>query len=338
MAKKPTKAPPVRKASKTPKTTKARIEDTPMAPVVDIKDELVRDATPKAPPVRAAAMFEQHPPIPNVFKLTARAWRLLQDNWKVFGLIILLYAAMNIVLIQGLMVSSNLTGLHDVLKQGQTSGFGHFVDNLSLTTTLIGASGSSVAPTAGPYQFIMAVLVSLAVIWCARELFAKREISVRSAFYQSTYPLVAFLLTGLLVIIQLLPLGIGSAIYSIVVANGIATDVFLEIVFLLLFLVLAGVSLYLLCSSVFALYIVTLPDLTPWAAARTARDLVAHRRFTIMRKLLWLPLILIVACVAVMLPFVWLIPAAAPWAFIVVTSVMLIYGHLYMYTLYRSLI
>jgi hypothetical protein len=319
------------------KTVRANAAGVPMASPVSITDEKMV-GVPKAAPVRGSASFEEHSPIPNVFRLTATAWDVLRSHWQVFVSIMLIYAGMNIIFIQGLHAESNLPALQTALNQVPTSGFGHVVDGVSLITTLIGASGTSVAPTAGPYQFVLAVVVSLAVIWGCREVFAKRDFSVRDMFYKGMYPFIPFLLVGLLILMQLLPFAIGSALYSIVVANGIASGLLLQGVFIALFLVLTGVSLYLLCSSVFALYIVTLPGMAPWASSRTARDLVAHRRFTIMRKLLFLPLLLFLVCCVVLLPFVWWWAAAAIWVFTLVSAVLLVFGHIYMYTLYRALI
>jgi hypothetical protein len=319
------------------KTVRKNAAGVPMAAPVDIKDEKMNDA-PKVRPVGGSALFEEHPPIPNVIKLTVAAWDILRNNWQVFGGVMLIYAAMNIIFIQGLHAESNLPSLQSTLNQVPTSGLGHVADGVSLITTLIGASGTSVAPTAGPYQFILAVVVSLATIWGCREVFAKRNFSIRDLFYKGMYPFIPFLLVGLLILMQLLPFAIGSALYSIVVANGIASGLLLQAVFIVLFLLLMGVSLYLLCSSLFALYIVTLPGMAPWASSRTARDLVAHRRFTIMRKLLFLPLLLFAVCCVVLLPFVLWWAAAAIWAFTLLAAALLVFGHIYMYTLYRALI
>ncbi|HSW98487.1 MAG TPA: hypothetical protein VLF71_01480 [Candidatus Saccharimonadales bacterium] len=295
-------------------------------------------ATPKAPPIRANALFEEHPPIPSAFALTASAVRIIARYWQIFLGVAVAYAALNIVFIQGMHVASNITTLQKAASQVPGGFFGRLGDGVSLVATLIGSGGNSVAPTSGPYQLMMAVVASLALIWFLREAFAGHQFSFRDGFYKGMAPLMTFLLTGLVVLAHLLPLAAGAAIYSIVVANAIASGPFLQLVFMTLFLVLAAISLYLVSSSLFAMYIVTLPGMTPWAATRTARDLVAHRRFTIIRKLLFLPFLLLLVCIVVLLPFVLWIPVAAAWVFTVLAALLLVFAHSYLYTLYRALI
>ena len=89
------------------------------------------------------------------------------------------------------------------------------------------------------------------------------------------YPLIPFILVLLVCCLQLLPLIIGSSLYSLVVSNGIAVQPIEKFVWALLFASLALLSLYMITSSLFALYISTLPDMTPMKALRSARELVA---------------------------------------------------------------
>jgi hypothetical protein len=91
-------------------------------------------------------------------------------------------------------------------------------------------------------------------------------------------------------------------------------------------------------SSVFALYIVTLPNVTPMAALRSARDLVLHRRWLIMRKVLFLPVALLVIAAIIMVPVIILSPAVAEWLFFGLSMLALAVVHSYMYGLYRELI
>ena len=62
----------------------------------------------------------------------------------------------------------------------------------------------------------------------------------------------------------------------------------------------------------FALYIVTLPDMTPMKALRSARELVRYRRWTVLRKVLFLPLMLLVVAAIIMVPIIILADAAGP--------------------------
>ena len=94
----------------------------------------------------------------------------------------------------------------------------------------------------------------------------------------------------------------------------------------------------MISSSIFALYIVTLPDMTPLKALRSARQLVRHRRWTVLRKILFLPILLIVVAAIVMLPIIIWTPPLAQWIFFVLTMFAIAAVHAYAYALYRELL
>ncbi|HTB49059.1 MAG TPA: hypothetical protein VK712_03175, partial [Verrucomicrobiae bacterium] len=158
------------------------------------------------------------------------------------------------------------------------------------------------------------------------------------AYYRGMYPLIPFILVLIVVGLQLIPFLIGSALYSLIVTNGIATNLPEKLVCALIFALFALWSLYMISSSLFALYIVTLPDMTPRKALRSARELVRHRRWTALRKILCLPIILLLAAAIIMLPIIiWLTPLAQ-WIFFILTMFAVVAVHAYMYTLYRELL
>jgi hypothetical protein len=94
----------------------------------------------------------------------------------------------------------------------------------------------------------------------------------------------------------------------------------------------------MLASSLFALYIVTLPGMTPIRALRSARGLVRYRRWTVIRKILWLPLLLLLVAAVIMLPIIIWLTAVAQWVFFILSMFALLAVHSYMYALYRELL
>lgn len=73
-------------------------------------------------------------------------------------------------------------------------------------------------------------------------------------------------------------------------------------------------------------------------ALRSARELVRYRRWTVLRKILFLPVVLLVAAAVVMVPIIiWLTPLAQ-WIFFLLTMFALVAVHAYMYNLYRELL
>jgi hypothetical protein len=142
----------------------------------------------------------------------------------------------------------------------------------------------------------------------------------------------------LIVSLQLLPLLIGSSLYSLVITNGIAVNALEKGLWLVFFLALALWTLYMISASLFALYIVTLPEMTPLKALRSARELVRGRRWTVLRKILYLPLLLLVVAAIIMVPIIIWLTALAQWVFFLLTMFSLIAIHTYMYNLYRELL
>jgi hypothetical protein len=259
-------------------------------------------------------------------------------NWQTFLFLSLIYAFLYLILVRGLSGGINLTAIKSSLNH--TKGASSLSVGLSLLSDLVGnsSSGQSSGVNSGVYQTILLIIVSLAIIWALRQVYNKTKIRVRDAFYKGMYPVIQFTLVLLVIAIEFIPLLIGAALYSQVITNGIAVGVPEKIIWAIIFILLALVSLYLSTSTLFALYIVTLPDMTPFKAMRSARALVRQRRFLVLRKILFLPVIVILGVVIVMLPIIILLTPIASWIFLIIAISLLVFFHSYIYALYRELI
>lgn len=276
--------------------------------------------------------------LPSIWQLAKRTSQMLWLHRRLFIGITLIYGFVNLLLVQGFSSGADVSTLKESFNQAFTGNFGFLTSSISTFVVLLGTAGNTTSQTAGAYQVFLAIVVSLAIIWALRQVAAAGNPRVRDAFYRGMAPLVPFMLVLLVIGFQLLPLTIGSGLYSIVVNNGIAVYAVEKIIWALLAGVLALLTFYLLSSSLFALYIVTLPDMTPMKALRSARELVRHRRWTVLRKLLGLPVILFVAAAIVMLPIIIILTPLAQWVFFVLTMFSLVAIHAYIYTLYRELL
>ena len=286
-----------------------------------------KPARPK-PPVR----------LPNVWQLTTTAAQTLWQWRGLFAGITAVYGALNLLLVQGLADSTSISNLKDQLDQTFSGHLGSLGSSLGTFVTLAGGAGNGSSQTAGAYQLFLGLIASLAIIWALRQVLAGTRLRVRDAYYRGMYPLVPFALVLLMISLQLLPLLLGSLLYSVVNANGIVIHAAERLIWAVVGIALALWSAYMISSSVFALYIVTLPDMTPVKALRSARQLVHGRRWTVLRKLLWLPLLLLAVAAIIMLPIIlWLTPLAQ-WVFFVLTMSALLAAHAYVYTLYRELL
>lgn len=287
---------------------------------------------------RPNKVSKHHISLPSVWKLTKTTSLTLWRHRRLFVGITIIYGLLNLVLVQGLAATNDVGSLKDQLNQIFTGHFGSLASSLSIFVVLVGSAGNGSSQTAGAYQLFLGLISSLAVIWALRQLLAGSTIRIRDTYYQGMYPLIPFVLVLLVICIQLLPLLIGSTLYSLVVTNGIAVYTAEKLLWLAVFIALTLTSLYMISSSLFALYIVTLPDMTPIKALRSARELVEHRRWTLLRKLVALPVILFVLAAVIMLPIIIWLTALAQWVFFLLTMFALVAVHTYVYTLYRELL
>jgi hypothetical protein len=294
----------------------------------------------KAPQYKSFRLHKRikHPEkLPGSFALLRQSMGLLRRHWRVFGGILLVYGLLNLLLVRGFGGSLDLQQLKISLQEiGDDAG--QLATGFTLFGLLLGSGGESGEPDAGIYQSTLLVLVSLALVWTLRQVMAGKKTGVREAFYRGMYPLVPFILVLLVIGLQLLPLAIGGGLYSMVVTSGIAVTVAEKALWALIFFLLALLSLYMVSSSIFGLYIVTLPDMTPMKALRSARQLVLHRRWAVMRKLFILPLALLILSALIIIPLILFVTFAAEAVFFAFSIVALALAHSYIYLLYRELL
>lgn len=277
--------------------------------------------------------------LPGAFRLMKTALGTLIRHWKLFLVVVLIYGALNLVLVQGFQAVSGVSETKAVLDEFFSGNWGRLASGLTVFTYLLGsASGNASNPTAGAYQLMLTLVVSLAVIWLLRQVYAGHEVRARDGFYRGMTPLVQFVLVLLVVCLQLIPMAIGLLLYSTVVASGIAVTGLELFVWALLAFLLTLLSLYMVTSSIFALYVVTLPDMTPLRALRSTRELVANRRWMVMRKVLFLPLALVVLAAIIVLPFILFLTPLAAWVFLILTMLLIPVVHSYLYALYRAML
>lgn len=276
--------------------------------------------------------------LPNSLQLFKSSIRQLLGHKKLFLGIVLVYLLLTIILVKGLGLDNNLIELKAALEETFTGGTGKLLTGLTVFSVLVGTTGTADSEVASTYQSMLLIVVSLALIWALRQASAMNKVGVRDAFYKGMYPLIPFLLIMIVIGLQLIPLLIGSTLYGIVDANGLAVNAGEKLVWFLLLGLFAVLSLYMVSSSLFALYIVTLPDVRPMQALRSARELVRYRRWAVMRKVLFLPAILLIISVFIMVPLILFVTPIAEWMFFVLTMFSLALVHSYMYVFYRKLL
>lgn len=277
-----------------------------------------------------------NPPLPNVKVLSQQALDLIRKNKKFFAVFTLAYALLNLLFIQ----SSNGFDLRQAQELVGNSVGGTLPTSLALYSELIGSSTKLKSQTASLYQFIIVFLFSLALIYGIRHMYGQeaKKVSVKTAFYKGMTPVVPVLFVLMVLALQLLPLSIGSGLYSTVVNGGLAVNTLEQILWLVFVISTALLSLYLVSGSLFALIIVTLPDMKPIQALRSSRELVRFRRLQVIRKLVFIALALLVVLGIFVVPFIAFVPSLAQAAFFIASMVALPLALTYLYSLYRNML
>jgi hypothetical protein len=269
--------------------------------------------------------------IDNVLVISRNSINVLWQNRKLFSGIMLIYALLYIFFVRGL---ANLPSSSSLI-----SGSGKLFSGFSIFSLIFVASSSSNSnPSGSMLQSLLLIIISLVLIWTLRHIYKGKKVTIRDGYYKALYPLIPFILILLFIGLELLPLIIGSTLYSIIVTQGIAINVVEKGASIAILVGLIILSLYFLSSSIFALYIVTLDDMTPVKALRSAKQLVKGRRAVVLRKILFMPLALIISTSIIVLPFILIYPPLAAWIIFLLTVIVIAVAHSYLYNLYRELI
>ncbi|MBA3757525.1 hypothetical protein H0X09_01540 [Candidatus Saccharibacteria bacterium] len=291
-----------------------------------------KKATQKAASKPVKRVVHEVTKIPGSFYLTKYVLGIFKQNWRVLGGITLIYVLVNSLFANGI---SNFTSALTSIDDNTGAGSGTVFGALNGFAGLLGGNGS---PTGSALQTVLVIIESLVIIWALRHLVAGKPISIKQAYYHSMGPLVPFVIVLSVIVIQLIPLTLGTAALGVVLSSVFTSESLVIILFSILFTILAAWSLYMLTSSVLALYIVTLPDMHPRQALRAAKSLVKSRRWQLMRRLVYVPLFILVVMAAVVLPLAILLPWAAVIAYYLIGALSILFVHTFLYSLYRSLI
>lgn len=296
----------------------------------------IRKLTKKQNRAKAKNHIKTRKPLPGSFKLAWHVFGIFKSHWRTLGGIVLVYLLLNIVFASGI---SNISGNFDSIKTELQTGGGHNLWHAAGGfANLVASSGSSGSSTGSSLQSALFIIESLVIIWSLRHLLSGQPVTVKGAYYKAMTPLIPFLLVIAVIIIQLLPVTIGALVLA-VVSTSVFTNTAVATGFSIGMLVLLACwSLYMISSSIIALYIVTLPDIEPRQALRSARDLVRFRRLLVIRKVLFMPILIFIVMGLVIVPLILFAKPVVPAVFYILSMLAILFAHSYLYSLYRGLI
>jgi hypothetical protein len=136
----------------------------------------------------------------------------------------------------------------------------------------------------------------------------------------------------------LLPISFGAVTVSSVLTSVVSNLTLAAWLSWIFFILLAGWSFYMLSSSIFAIYIVTLPEMPPRESLRSAKKLVNRRRMAVLPRVVYLPVFILVVMAAAIIPLILLASFLVAPVFYVLSMLAILFVHAYLYSLYRSLL
>ncbi len=320
-------------AKKTKKKKQPRVE----VPVVvgTSKVRIRKPAKPRFLSVRKPKLVNQKK-LPSTFSLLLDAKRHIWRNRKVFFGVVAVFLLLNLIFVKGFASTLDISNLKDQLLQ---TGSGASA-NVALVNALFGAGNSGSTEVSGLYQSLILIIVTLAFVWLYRHTSGpeKLKIKIRQPFYDGMSPLVPFLIVMCVIGLQLIPMLAGLGILGTVLSNNLAATGIEQTLWALLTLALTILTFYLISSSLFALVIVTLPGTGPRAALKDARQVVAGRRWIIMRKLLLMAIIVAVGFWLLIFLSIAVVPLLAEWIFFGLSAVLVPVVIGFIYKLYRAML
>lgn len=262
--------------------------------------------------------------LPSIFSLLNQTAVFIRGNWRSLGSVLAVYIAIDLVFGNG------LSTIRDAINNFNSSS-----DRLASLGNLIGIGANSGGTSTSALPGFLSVIMLMVFILLIKQLAAGKWLGVKETYYRCMYPLVPFLLVVAVIILQLLPMALGSLI--LVSVFGGSPGTLAAVVFTAIFIALSAWSIYMLSSSIFALFIVTEPESQPLKAFAKAKMLVAGRRWQIVVRILPLPFLMFAAAFLVLLPVALIAKSLAPPLFYLLEVCALPIAAVYSYFLHTEL-
>ena len=177
--------------------------------------------------------------------------KILFKNWRLFGLLILVVVAMNILFV-GLMSEETYQTVQDSIDESsevlQYGEIGRVAKSglLLISTVTTGGLTKGMTEVQQVFAFLFGSITILVTIYLLRHLLAGNHPRLRDGLYNALTPLISTMLVLLLVFVHMIPIFIFTIVYS----TAIATDFLSQPLYAFLFW-LFGSLLILLSAYLF---------------------------------------------------------------------------------------
>ncbi len=275
--------------------------------------------------------------ISSSFKIIKQSLLFLWKYRKFWSLFLLIYFLVDLIFVRGLSSGLNIASLKSEFSSVFSGSSSKVNAGLSVLLLLIGSNSSSSSGGSSSIGFFLFIFTALAIIWSFDKLMNSQKITVKEAIYKGIYPIIPFLLAIFYIALQLVPVTVGALIYSTVKNNGIAVGVVEQIIWLILFILSAFWSLYMISSSLFSPFYIALDHKNPVQAIKTASQSVKGLRLKIMGRLLVMIVSLVLSILVIMVLGILLLGNIANWLFFLISILIIPITISYIYHLYLEI-
>lgn len=273
--------------------------------------------------------------------------RMLRNRKWVYIRFILIFLALSTLFIGALQVD-NITSVNQVIDSANsgTDIFGP-VSRAAVTvgSSIMGALNNNLSDVQYVYVSALIIIAMLTVIWLLRHQLAGKKLKVRDGLYAAAAPIAAEYVLVVVGIAQLIPAALATLIYVSATTSGILDGGIETAMFSLALLFIVVLTLYFMTTTLFAMFIASIPGTYPMQAYHAARKIVVGQRLRLLLRLLWMVIILLAVWFIVLVPLVIVVNSigggsswAIPIAYQLMVASSIVYATAYGYLLYRRMI
>lgn len=288
--------------------------------------------------------------LPKVEGIISFSWYvlrvILQRKW-LYTKLLLTFVVISIFSV-GLIQLSNAESLNEVMSAATTGGdvLNPFMKALNTVgSALSGALNAQMTDIQYLSMSALYIGMVLTTVWLLRQQLADRVVKVRDGVYSSIAPIISEYILVLVGVLQLIPFALAAIVYTTAMSTGFIDGGIEAAMFGTAIALVVVLTLYFMTTTLFALFVATIPGTYPIKAYKAARVLVAGQRARLLIRLLWCLVLIIAMWFIVLIPIVIIANSfgsagqfAIPVAFQTVVGMSFIYGTAYAYLLYRRMI
>lgn len=287
---------------------------------------------------------------PKIEGYIAFPWYVLRMLWNrkwVYIRLVFLFLILSGIFI-GAMQIDNINSVNEVIDSASSGNnvLGPVMRAaVTVGSSITGALNSNLSDVQYIYISALFLLVLLAVVWLLRHQLAGNTVNLRDGLYNAAAPIAAEYVLVMIGVAQLIPAALVTLVYVSATTSGLLDGGIETAMFSLALFLVIVLTLYFMTTTLFAMFIATIPGTYPIKAYKAARQIVAGQRLRLLLRLLWMVIIIVFTAFIVLMPVViivnsfgggnsWVIPIA--YQLTILASV--VYATAYGYLLYRRMI